>query len=438
MQQTNCIKTSFAALVLVATALTASAQGNGCNSSYSRFGLGIMDYPAQGHNINMGGVAQGIRDGRKVNMLNPASYSVIDSLSFIFDANLNFGYGHMSDGHQAVNVRNTSLGNVNMGFRLMKGLGMSLGFTPYSTIGYNFSQSARVGSSFNSTQSITTVTTYQGDGGLHQMYIGAGWNPFAGLSVGANVNYLWGTYDHATSQTFYEGSTANATTNSLHSLWSSDIRTYKIDLGLQYALNIGTEDKLTLGASATLGHKIKSAVEMQRYTPKDTTKYSLDNGLAIPYTFSGGVSYAHGTKWLVAADYTMERWDGCSVPVIRNDGEKDILVAADDQYLSRHRFNAGGEYCINPLSNRYFERIRFRAGASYATPNVKVNGHNGPTECSVTAGVGLPMTYSSKSLINVGASWLRRSAPNLIKENYLMLNVGVTFNERWFMKWKIN
>ena len=29
------------------------------------------------------------------------------------------------------------------------------------------------------------------------------------------------------------------------------------------------------------------------------------------------------------------------------------------------------------------------------------------------------------------------SATGMVKENYLLINLGVTFNERWFMKYKI-
>ena len=41
--------------------------------------------------------------------------------------------------------------------------------------------------------------------------------------------------------------------------------------------------------------------------------------------------------------------------------------------------------------------------------------------------------------VNVGFSWLRRSAggTGMVKEDYLLINLGMTFNERWFVKYKI-
>jgi hypothetical protein len=70
-----------------------------------------------------------------------------------------------------------------------------------------------------------------------------------------------------------------------------------------------------------------------------------------------------------------------------------------------------------------------------------VDGKNGPKELSIGAGAALPITnrYNSRSVVNVGLQWLMRSASatGMVKENYLLINLGVTFNERWFMKYKI-
>ena len=77
-------KTLAIVCMAVIPAIPAPAQ-NGSNSSYSRFGLGTLCDPSQTANRAMGGVGYGLRNGQRVNMLNPASYSAIDSLSFIFD-----------------------------------------------------------------------------------------------------------------------------------------------------------------------------------------------------------------------------------------------------------------------------------------------------------------------------------------------------------------
>ena len=120
-----------------------------------------------------------------------------------------------------------------------------------------------------------------------------------------------------------------------------------------------------------------------------------------------------------------------------------VSLDSDNQYTNRSRIALGAEYIPNVLDrSKYAQTIRYRFGMNYATPYTKVNGHNGPAEFRLTAGLGLPLQtrrMSGRSLINVSAEWMLRkpSVSNLITENYIMLNIGVTFHERWFMKWKI-
>ena len=91
-------------------------------------------------------------------------------------------------------------------------------------------------------------------------------------------------------------------------------------------------------------------------------------------------------------------------------------------------------------SRSFFKRIRYRLGASYATSYIKINGVDGPDEISVSAGFGIPIAniFNNRSLLNVSAQWIRQDARTFIKENTFRINVGLTFNERWFAKWKVN
>lgn len=424
--------------------LTMAAQTNGSNSSYSRYGLGTLAEQSQTFNRGMGGVALGLRSGNRINMQNPASYSAIDSLSFIFDLGMSLQYGHLSGEGSSVNVRNTSLSNVNAGFRVARGLGMSFGFVPFSTIGYNFQSEGRVGSGFTTSKPITTKTSYAGSGGIHQIYLGAGWNPIANLSVGANISYLWGEYEHSMSQVFYEGSTVSASYNSQNSTYSASINTYKINFGVQYPIRLGAGDFLTLAATYSLGHNIGNDATMNRYTSaKDTLSRTAKDAFSLPHTYGGGLTWMHNGQWIVAADVLHEQWSGCRLPVAETSASDIAYRVRNDQFMDRTVVRFGLEYTPNQLNrNKYLQTVKYRLGASLASPYTKVNGHDGPQEYRVTAGLGLPLQtrkLSGRSFVNVSAEWLMRKAgaSNLVNENYLMLNLGVTFNERWFMKWKI-
>ena len=66
----------------------------------------------------------------------------------------------------------------------------------------------------------------------------------------------------------------------------------------------------------------------------------------------------------------------------------------------------------------------------------------------MSAGVGFPITNGWANMnylnhyfptyVNVGLQWTNRSAgaAGFVRENIVQLNIGLTFNERWFMKWK--
>ena len=61
------------------------AQEVGSNSPYGRYGFGVLSNPSLGASEAMGGISYGLRRSQQVNPGNPASYSELDSLTFIFD-----------------------------------------------------------------------------------------------------------------------------------------------------------------------------------------------------------------------------------------------------------------------------------------------------------------------------------------------------------------
>ena len=46
--------------------------------------------------------------------------------------------------------------------------------------------------------------------------------------------------------------------------------------------------------------------------------------------------------------------------------------------------------------------------------------------------------YNNRSYLNISGQWVRSTAPGYIKENIFRINIGLTFNERWFAKWKVD
>ncbi|HBE55119.1 MAG TPA: hypothetical protein DDW22_03540 [Prevotellaceae bacterium] len=101
----------------------------------------------------------------------------------------------------------------------------------------------------------------------------------------------------------------------------------------------------------------------------------------------------------------------------------------------------GAQYTPDPTDRHYARRMQYRVGANYSTPYLRVNGARGPYEVGISAGLGLPITnkINNRSMVNIGMQWLRRKSASagLVTEDYFLVNVGMTFNENWFMKFKI-
>ena len=77
-------KKILSALVLILVAsVTVNAQNE--QSPYSKFGYGILRDYSTSMQRNMGGVGIAMTGGRQVNVMNPASYAGVDSLTLIWD-----------------------------------------------------------------------------------------------------------------------------------------------------------------------------------------------------------------------------------------------------------------------------------------------------------------------------------------------------------------
>ena len=77
-------KIIIAACLLWVSALSFAQSGT--NSPYSQLGLGLLSDQSTGFNRAMSGLGYGFHEHNQVNVKNPASYSALDSLTFILDA----------------------------------------------------------------------------------------------------------------------------------------------------------------------------------------------------------------------------------------------------------------------------------------------------------------------------------------------------------------
>ena len=410
--------------------MTAMAQ-SGSNSPYTRYGFGQLSDQSFGNSKAMGGIAYGLRNGLHINVANPASYSAVDSLTFLFDAGLSLQNTNFKENGIKTNAKNSTVDYIAMQFRLWKRMGMTAGFLPYSIVGYNMSKTATVSNSEDQYGNTTTqLMSYSGDGGLQQVFVGLGYKVFDNLSIGANFSYLYGEITHTSKLTF-----SNANAYSSVRADKLEINDYKVDLGLQYTQKFGKKHTVNLGAVYTFGHDLNSTGYNFKETylsnssyPMTQTVDTIKNAFSLPQTLGFGITYVYNNRLTVGLDYTLQKW------------EDTKFFNENGKFQDRTKIAFGAEYLPNAVGRNYLKRIRYRAGAYYSDPYTKVDGKEGAREYGVSFGFGLPLeVFQGRSILNISGQYAKVSpkVKGMLEENYLRINIGLTFNDRWFMKWKV-
>lgn len=410
-------KNFITALFIAAAALpaiTVSAQDN--QSVYSRYGYGSMRDHATSAQRAMGGVGYAMQSGRQINVMNPASYAAIDSLTFLFDMGVTLTYLDAKDGGNRASDFGGGLDYITMQFPIGKIMGASFGLLPYTTTGYSFGDEIDNG-----------ANAYEGSGGINILYGGLAIRPWIkGLSVGFNAGYMFGTtrYDNYVYTT--TGSTA---------LFERvmEVRDYYLQLGIQYGFDFAKDKRLSFGFTyspekslhgRTYGIQYDQTSETE---PEPTETMQLGGNCYVAASYGFGAAFSMGNRLSVEADLTYQPWKNVKYTALPGyEGAR-----FDDRY----KIALGAEYSINPRGN-WFQRIKFRAGAYYDRDYVMVvnsAGANHVRKQGLTFGFGLPAP-ASKTLINLGFEFYnRRATPNpLVKENFFAITLGVNFNELWF------
>lgn len=426
---------------LCLTLAIAAQTESGTNSPYSRYGFGMMNDQSLASSKGMAGLSYGVRDGRELNANNPASYSAIDSLTFLLDFGVTMQHGTFSSGGKRSNFYNGSLDYFVMGFRAGKWLGVTLGAMPLSAIGYELKDTGDKIDNGLSGQ-VQPTTTYTGSGGLNVAFVGFGIHPIKPISLGVNVGYLWGKTNNMATTVF-----SNTDVQKLARTYYSDIRNYKVDFGLQYEQRLNKKNRMVLGLTYGLGHDINSDAYFFSQSLNPTTlavsgdTIVCHNAFQWPHQFGVGLTWEYNDRLRVGADYTLQKWTDVRFPTYVNENNRIDYASRTGNFDDVNRIAVGVEYQPNPYGLRKRDRVRYRAGFSYTSSYFKVGQSKGPATYLATVGAGLPVIniFNNRCFINVAAQYrhISPSMPGQITENYVGISVGVSFNERWFMKWKV-
>lgn len=409
-------KTLAAVIIAGASAFAAHAQ-NGTLTPYSRFGYGMLRDNATSAQRSMGGIGYAMNSGRQINVMNPASYARIDSLTFLFDMGVDFTSVWMNEEDVNENHIGGGLDYINMQFPLGRYMGASVGVLPYSSVGYSFGNSIDNGSEAR-----------EGGGSINMLYLGVAGRLFKGFSIGANISYMFGT--------IYNDTYAYTSTGSTSLLERQiDVRDFHLDFGAQYNFDIA-RNTFTLGLTYSPGKKLLGHYREYFYDPTventpEQEARKLSGNYSLAESWGAGINWRCDNRLMLEADFTYQPWSKAKFPGIDAAGNN-----IDNALADRYKIAVGGEFVPAPRGS-YFKRIHYRAGGYWNRDYLQIRGNN-LKEYGASIGFGLPVP-SFKTMVNLGLEWKQRQGtPNpMIKENYIFVTLGINFNEMWFRQNKL-
>lgn len=408
---------------------------NGTVSPYSFFGIGDLRTSSTVENQMMGHMGV-YADSIHLNLQNPAAYGklgleVMDKVGLVaYTAGISNKQFRLKSFTEEENTSITNLDYLSLGFSLGKGLGMGFGIMPYSSVGYNFVDERTSGG-----QALRNI--FSGEGDLTKVYYSLGYEIFKDISLGVTVNYNYGTLNNERLQQIEDiqfgtfdrrYSEVNGFDFNYALLYTPTI---KEDHTLHTSIRVNTQGNLVSKNERNIGSfSVATGGNIENIDVNLDASNLRNTEFKIPTTTTLGLGYGEDYKWFLGAEYSFQGLSSFENP---------FLGSGNIDYKDASSIALGGFLTPNANSfNSYFNRITYRAGVRLDRTGMVVNDVD-INNFGITFGLGLPLGRSFSNL-NIGFELGRRGTTraNLIEESYFKVNIGLSLNDRWFQKRKID
>ncbi|MCF6214030.1 MAG: hypothetical protein L3J45_08405 [Flavobacteriaceae bacterium] len=399
-------------------------------SPYSFFGIGDENITKTVEEISMGETGVTNQSDHQLFLSNPASLA---SLRFT-----TYGLGvanrtiTVSDGINSGRSSATALSYLFLGVPIGDKAGLAFGLQPNSNVGYALSQEFK-----DASDVVTEANLFFGSGGTNRVFLGYGRKIHKFVTVGAEGSFIFGRISNNILNR--RDGIQFATQSEIN----SNVSGFKLSTGIQYHAPINKEKKLNLDLGIVVG------ISSNLKTRGDELLYSLINnssGVIIakdtilnrnfkgtiknPLNSTFGIGIGKAYNWKVSLEYAYQgafSFNGSPL-----DGNTIV------NYKSANRISLGGYYLpkFNSITS-YWDKVIYRGGLKYKQSGLVVNNTD-INEFGISFGVGLPVS-KELSTFNLGFELGKRGTVknSLVKENYFNFRIGLTLNDKWFQKRKI-
>jgi len=398
------------------------------NSPYARFNLGAIEPAGSFRSTGMGGIGTGIRDNSSIYFLNPASYSSIDTNTFIFDFGLDYGINYLSDGTNSHLSYDMNFDHIMLGFPLMKGLGFAAGIVPFSNGYYHLSETVKNGDPGYDPVTGGYLSVHSGEGSLSRFFIGSGIKITEYFSAGINMTLLFGNI-HRLNEVDFTDFYSMFHNNSTEKIQLTGIN---FDYGVQAMVPFRDDYFINAGISYTAGRNYNFKTEkltylFSAYNTLDTLSHLVDSEKAfLPGSIRAGMSFGKKNKFTAGFDYSATEWS------------KAYISSSGVSFGNTRSYRVGIEFIPDKFSNYSLaQRMEYRAGGHVEETYLLIDGEQ-VKEAGVSLGVGIPIRRTF-SKANFFFDYSRRSGPagsTLHRENIFTVGASLNFFDRWFLKRK--
>ena len=447
------MKNRYIYLIALATLMClapAAKTQNGFNIPFSQYGIGLSDMPYNMPSaFSMGGAVFSRSSRNIINPFNPASYAAIENESFVFDIGLNIQSCVLRNDANRLTDADGNLAYFTIAFPITGWWKTSAGLLPYSTVNYESVQTA-----FDIQTQSDVKTIYAGHGGVSQIYWGNAFNIGQRLSLGINLNYLYGNITRAITYNF-QGNDSTYCINSRRQK-NTYVSNLLIDLGLQYLQPLGADYTLHIGATARTPRNMKVNDHALSYTylTYASTEYLFDtifpqpgesdtykSQLLQPLAVGLGLGLERNEKWEIDIDGYYSPYSGLQY---KEDPAYNLFGTSALRLTPNWRVALGAEWKGDPAAGSYWGRIGVSAGLYHNHGRLALAPVAGnpdqPTIINETGcglGFRLPMR-KGRSVLTLALGYSSISTAQLLRRDVFTVGLSIGSCERWFVKRKYN
>ena len=447
------MKNRYIYLIALATLMClapAAKTQNGFNIPFSQYGIGLSDMPYNMPSaFSMGGAVFSRSSRNIINPFNPASYAAIENESFVFDIGINIQSCVLRNDANRLTDADGNLAYFTIAFPITGWWKTSAGLLPYSTVNYESVQTA-----FDIQTQSDVKTIYAGHGGVSQIYWGNAFNIGQRLSLGFNLNYLYGNITRAITYNF-QGNDSTYCINSRRQK-NTYVSNLLIDLGLQYLQPLGADYTLHIGATARTPRNMKVNDHALSYTylTYASTEYLFDtifpqpgesdtykSQLLQPLAVGLGLGLERNEKWEIDIDGYYSPYSGLQY---KEDPAYNLFGTSALRLTPNWRVALGAEWKGDPAAGSYWGRIGVSAGLYHNHGRLALAPVAGnpdqPTIINETGcglGFRLPMR-KGRSVLTLALGYSSIGTAQLLRRDVFTVGLSIGSCERWFVKRKYN